>query len=153
MDNVQDCDSYTYELDVSLFLFTSAYFSASHCTVFVLCFASPKLKRRLISPTVSALSRCFCIHDCNETRLGSFTHTVFLLSQHFVEVKTLQKPVTGCWWSLVCRNSLKEHDEWSVFREKISFCSVSTRSRKRDYGRRGSAALTMRHLSIRKSWH
>jgi hypothetical protein len=23
----------------------------------------------------------------------------------------------------------------------------------RDYGRRGSAALTMRHPSIRKSWH
>jgi hypothetical protein len=33
-----------------------------------------------------------------------------------------------------------------------TFCIVAGPGN-RDYGRRGSAALTMRHLSIRKSWY
>jgi hypothetical protein len=45
--------------------------------------------------------------------------------------------------------SLAEYADRTFYKEKHRYSGLENR----DYGRRGSAALTMRHPSIRKRWH
>jgi hypothetical protein len=88
------------------------------------------------------------VYRHSHVRTGSHTidNLTFwtLMGQQRIELMMWRAPTRNC----------MQYPSLKITRKFIYiYIYIYTGLEKRDYGRRGSAALTMRHPSIRKSWH